>query len=264
MSLHDIRSKLHVLHRFLRKTNASSNQFQSEWGNLFDIPITRQDAEYFLQYYREMYKKKGGRRTLKHKGGKRTKNYRKNVSRRQKKRSLKRGGSSYNLGGAPLYYSMTPGTTASVYGNFPTEIATDPASIKNLDQFYNSALTKGCGIENSTRQVPETLGTNKVGGRRKTMRRLKGGNLMLGLQMRGLPAPYYATAPPNIFQTTANGNAGGIPFPSPSPVDHTWSYSKLSPVIFNPDLITSIKDNTSTTPNRPFNELAYSITPPTA
>jgi hypothetical protein len=82
------------------------------------------------------------------------------------------GGSA--LTGAPLNYSMVPGTTADVYGRFPTDISTDPQSIQNLDQFYASALTRGCGVENITRQVPQSMGSNqiaKVGGRRKTRRK---------------------------------------------------------------------------------------------
>jgi hypothetical protein len=263
MNLQQIRNKLNILHRFLKKTNACSKELQSKWNNMFLCSISPQDADYFLQHYREMYKKKGGRRTLKHKSGKRTRNYRKTMVRRHKKRSMKRGGASHNLAGAPLTYSMTPGTTANVYGKFPTEIATDPASIKNLDQFYSSALTKGCGIENSTRQVPATMGSNKVGGRRKSTRKMKGGDLLSGLQMRGLPAPYYATAPPNFIQTTAGDMAGMKPFAPPSPVDHTWSYSKMTPTVFAPNMVTTIRDTTSATPNRPFSELAYSIAPET-
>lgn len=234
---------------------------------MFGISLSEKDADYFLHYYREMYKKQGGAkrkitRATKRMTTRAMKRTLKRVAKRKQKsvrmRKQKRGG-SYALTGAPLSYSMTPGMTANVYGHFPTEIATDPASIQNLDQFYGSALTRGCGIENSTRQVPETMGSNKVGGARKTFkakrkdRKQKGGDLMQGLMMRGFPLPHAASAPPNVVQTMASNWQGMPAFPSASPVDHTWTYKSTAATSFDPSLASKITS--------PFAQLAYSGLP---
>ena len=154
-----------------------------------------------------------------------------------------RGGA---LDGAPLNYAMTPGANVAVYGRFPTEVSTDPASIKNMDVYFNSGLSRGCGTEDSTRQVPASMGSNKVGGRRarKTRRGRahRGGNNFLGnfqgmvenaVTQSSLLRPFIPSAHPNMIQNIyeqAVGNPAavatyspGIPTPS-SPVDHTWSY----------------------------------------
>lgn len=257
-SLSDIQRKLRNLHSFAKQNYANKSGFQKKWKQMFENPIASRDTDYFLGQYREMYNKKGGKRTLKRRGVKRgasRKNYRK--SRKQNSRLLKRRVGGYALTGAPLTYSMTPGTTANVYGRFPTEISTDPASIKNLDQFYGSALNRGCGIENSTRLIPANMGSNKVGGRRTRKGRSQlGGDLFQGLSMRGLPAPYYSTAPPNFMQTTGADWAGVKPFVSADPTQPAWNYSIPPPIHFNPNTIADISGT--------FSELAYSRTLPEA
>jgi hypothetical protein len=97
------------------------------------------------------------------------------------------------------------------------------------------------------------MGFNKVGGkRRKTVRRYKhrGGALMESLNMRAFPMPSYSTAPPNFTQVVNNAYAGVPPFPSASPVDHTWKYSQVANTPINPGSITPITGN--------FNQLAFS------
>jgi hypothetical protein len=254
MTLRDIQFRLRSLHRFLKETHATST-VQSTWNDMFGVPISKKDTDYFLNYYREMYKKRAAKRTVRHRVKRVQKSRRVKKSLRARRMNRTRGG-SYNLTGAPLSYSMTPGMTADVYGRFPTEIATDPASIQNLDQFYGSALTRGCGIENSTRQVPETMGSNKVGGRRtfkgkrKGSRKQKGGDLLQSLAMRGFPLPYGASAPPNVIQTMATSVAGEPAFPSSSPVDSTWTYRSAAATPFDPSLASKITSD--------FSKLAYS------
>lgn len=251
MTLRDIQTKFRSLHRFLKETHATPDTVQKTWTQMFGTPISEKDADYFLNYYREMYKKQRGAKRATKRAAKRT------LKRVAKRKSLRKRGGSYALTGAPLTYSMTPGMTAGVYGRFPTEIGTDPASIQNLDQFYESGLTRGCGIENSTREVPETMGSNKVGGARKTFRakrksnrKQKGGNLMESLSARWFPLPHAASAPPNVVQTMASNVAGVPPFPSASPVDHTWSYKSAAATPFDPSLASKITS--------PFTQLAYS------
>lgn len=225
---------------------------------MFGTPISEKDADYFLRYYREMYKKQRGAKHVTTRAKKRAiKRTMKRVAKRKHKTlRMRKHGGSFALTGAPLSYSMTPGMTANVYGRFPTEIATDPASLQNLDQFYGSALTRGCGIENSTRQVPEMMGSNKVGGARKTVKakrkdsKQKGGDLLQSLMMRGAPLPHSASAPPNVVQTMASNWQGMPAFPSASPVDHTWTYKSTAATPFDPSLASKITS--------PFAQLAYS------
>ncbi len=206
---------------------------------MFGTSISPKDTEYFLQHYRGMKKTRMARkasrkahrktyRKMNRKGGKRT------GSRRVK-------GGSYALTGAPVSYSMVPGTTADVYGYFPTDISTDPQSIQNLDQFYGSALTRGCGLENITRQIPATMGSNQVGGRksRKGRKGMKGGNLLESLNSRF----YYAEPVPGLVQRASDTFAGLPPYPSSSPVVPNWNYSDFKGTVIQPSLITQIEPN---------------------
>jgi hypothetical protein len=252
-SLRDIHTKLRTLHAFQKETHASATQFQEKWTQLFETPISHKNAEYFISHYREMYmKKNGGRRTLKRGTYKlKSKSKSKSKTYRKHKRSLKgKRGGSYALTGAPLTYAMTPGMTASIYGKFPTEIGTDPASIQNLDVFYGSALSRGCGIENSTRHVPETMGSNKLGGNRTLRRNRKvGGSLMESIKTIG-PIPTYSTVTPNVSQIANTAYAGQAPFPSKDQTDHTWAYSNIINRGINPGAITPITGD--------FSSLAFS------
>jgi hypothetical protein len=219
---------------------------QKTWKAAFDTPISNASAKSFVNYYREM---------------------------RSKTRSL-RGGMA--MSPAPLSYTTTPGVIG-VYGNFPTEIATDPASIQNLDVFYQSALTRGCGTENSSLHVPEEMGSNKIGGRRtrtnrktsrkyarsykakraqtksrkngrktgrKTLRKraarkFYGGNLYESLMTH----PYISSAPPNMIQqlsASMSGSTSPVPFPG-NPSTHQWQYvSNGTGGLINPGAVTPI------------------------
>jgi hypothetical protein len=146
--------------------------------------------------------------------------------------------------GAPLTYTMTPGADVGVYGRFPTEMATNPQGIQDLDVFYASALSRGCGVENSSLKVPADMGSNKVGGRRSRGNRRRGGSPLASM-MKDIgdtansltDRPYPSTAVPNMLQGAINtwkGNTTAIPTPS-SPVEHTWNfYGDRQPGIIDP------------------------------
>jgi hypothetical protein len=168
---------------------------------------------------------------------------------------------------------MAPGSNVAVYGRFPTEVSTDPASIKNMDVYFNSGLSRGCGTEDSSRQVPAGMGSNKVGGGRRggrgrrTMRRRSGGGLQdvingtvnsvsNGFTQASLFRPFLPSAYPNPLQNAyeqAVGNPAAVPtynpgIPTPSsPVEQTWSYrSNGIAGAINPGIVTGItKDLTS-------------------
>lgn len=216
------------------------------WHRLFSIELNSTSAKSFAKYYREMNSKKTTRRN-----------------------KLSGGGL---LSPATLDYSMTPGSSVAVYGRFPTEMGSDPEVITNLDVYYQNSLSAGCGTENSSLQVPEGMGSNKVGGKRtrkntrktyrkkntamrkksmvmrkksarKTMKRssrkYRGGNLAESL----LTHPYIASAPPNLIQSTMNQVLGGtepVPFPS-HPTDHAWALgARDTSGLINPGIVTTI------------------------
>ena len=256
-SISGIRKKLQTFdtsaRRIIRTKDSKSakSSLQSTWKRIFDKELDDTSAKSFIQYYRKM-------------------------------RSRKQRGSSYAITPAPLEYVMTPGQQIATYGRFPVEVDTDPASIQNLDVYYQSALTKGCGTENSSLTIPVEMGTNQVGGRsrknrknrntrmngknrkntrmngknarknarkntrntRKSTRknRQRGGDLMASLSSR----PFAATAPPNVLQTINNAWSGattGIPAPS-SPVNQTWGYlSNGTSGLINPGLVTEISSD---------------------
>ena len=140
---------------------------------------------------------------------------------------------------------MAPGLNVAVYGRFPTEVSTDPASIRNMDVFFNSGLSRGCGTEDSSLRVPANMGTNKVGGGRrrgrKTLRGRRGGGFLgdlesmitNGITQAGLSRPFLPSPYPNVLQNAyeqAVGNPAAVPTYNPgiptmsSPVEQTWVY----------------------------------------
>jgi hypothetical protein len=205
---------------------------KNSWRSVFSMDMNDASAKSFARYYREM---------------------------RSKSRSM-RGGS---LAPAPLDYQMTAGANVKTYGNFPVEAGMDPASIRNLDVYFQDSLTKGCGVENSSRQVPATMGSNKVGGsrrrrnsrkarktyrkranrknsrknNRRSRRNHRGGNLLTSL----VTHPYISTSPSNPIQGAAVAWAGAPQAPSGNPVVPGWNYATIGterPI--NPGLITPI------------------------
>jgi hypothetical protein len=131
--------------------------------------------------------------------------------------------------GAPLQYEMTAGAPVATYGRFPTEIGTDPASLKNLDVFYQSALSRGCGTENTSLTVPPAMGSNQVGGRSRKHRkhrkhRKTGGGMWESATMRPYMGSPYPSGVEQAYQLWS-GNPAPVPFPS-APSMPAWSFSK--------------------------------------
>jgi hypothetical protein len=235
-----IQRSLKKFDEFARKHTNDEHAYKRKWQSLFDMNMSDLSAKSFAQYYKEM---------------------------RSKTRRMK-GGS------APLHYQMGPGLHVQNYGNFPVEAATDPASIRNLDVFFQDSLLKGCGTENSSLSVPVDMGSNKVGGKRslsrsrarahshkraqravknqrktyrkhRASRRQRGGDMWDSLVSRA-PLLYNATPFPNAMQSVANAwNGGTEPVPvSSSPVVHTWQPMSNGIVgTINPGIITRLPDD---------------------
>ncbi len=150
----------------------------------------------------------------------------------------KRGGAAYALTGAPLDYAMTPGSafttdpSVGVYARFPIDPTVNPQVVSDLDVFFNSGLSQGCGTENSSLTVPADMGSNQVGGGRRRYG-LRGGvadvgnslvNAISGMGSSAINHPYLASAYPNTAQSLTNswqGKMDAVPTSS-DPTDHTW------------------------------------------
>jgi hypothetical protein len=245
-SIQQLQSKLKEFHTYAHKGTEEAG-LQRKWEELFETPLTNLSAKSFVQYYKDMRSPKNTK-----KGGKRTRKQQK----QQKQQSRhQRGGSATILSPAALDYQLVPGANVTTYGRFPIEAGTDASSIRDMDVYFNSGMSRGCGIENSSRQVPASMGSNKVGGRRNRTRKQTqrqrqrqkqaqkqaqaGGNLLESLASH----PYLSGAPPNSVQVAANmwsGNTQTIPAPA-SPAAATWSYVGRGAVgLIDPGLITPI------------------------
>lgn len=152
-SIADVQKKLKAFDAYARHTD-DTKALQKKWHQEFGTELSDLSAKSFVTHYREMRSKS-------------TRNRKHSKSRRQ------------HGGVAPLDYVMTPGSQVSVYGRFPVEVDTDPGSIKDLDVYFQDALTLGCGNNNEYwPTVPANMGSNQVGGRgrsrnnrRRTMKR---------------------------------------------------------------------------------------------
>lgn len=233
MTIAKIQKDLKAFDQFARQAikrdGGAVEALQTKWSSLFKSPMSKESAKSFSQYYRKMVSKRGGKRAT-------------------RKTQKMRGGAATILSPATINYQMVPGANVQMYGHFPVEADTDPSTIRDMDVYFNSGMSRTCGVENSARQVPAGMGSNKVGGTRRNRRRggkrslrrrHAGGSLMESLQVH----PYVSTAPPNAFQVAANvwsGNTATIPAPA-SPVQSTWvPASHGTAGIINPGVITNI------------------------
>jgi hypothetical protein len=228
-SIAQIQSRLKEFDQKARKASLAKDPeiaLQEAWKRTFSMNLDDASAKSFARYYREM---------------------------RSKSRSM-RGGS--HLTPAPLNYQMVPGAAVQTYGHFPVEVDTDPASIRNLDVYFNDSLTKSCGI-NSSLQVPADMGSNKVGGRRsrvnrknrktykknkranrrKNSRKQRGGNMLETLMSR----PYLATVPSGVLQNLGTTWNAAPQEPSGNPTVQAWNYQTLgTEKLIDPGLVTPI------------------------
>jgi hypothetical protein len=179
-------------------------------------------------------------------------------TRSNKKRTVRGTKRRYVGGVAPLNYTMGPGANVGVYGRFPTEVGADPFSVKDLDVYYRSALSRGCGLEDSGRTVPADMGSNAVVGQSSGQ---TGG--ASSLESSALDStmtkisdlfgtvgnrPYVSTVAPNMAQSLANswsGNPQAVPA-SASPEVPTWSFRGASTAAINPERVVTAMPPTGT------------------
>lgn len=236
-SIADIQKKLGDFHRFARKPSHDAADYKREWERLFGAPMSTTSANSFEHYYKDMRSKSTRRR--------------------------QRGGN------APVgSIGMGPGLNVQNYGHFPVEIGMDPASIRNLDVFFQDSVR--CGSEDSSRTVPADMGSNQVGAgrRRRSQRRRRnaaaatarkgrrgvrrtykqrGGNLLESLSMRA-PFIYNATPYPNPVQAANHwwsGSTSAVPV-SGNPEHHTWQTQSSGLVgTVNPGIVSPLPSDLS-------------------
>ena len=208
---------------------------QRAWRRLFNQDMSAKAAKGFATYYREMRSKASRRASHK-------------KSRATLRRRKHRGGADLTPAPYPTQ-QMVPGFPVNTYGSFPVEVDTDPSSIKDLDVYFHDSLPLSPAGYWPT--VPANMGSNKVGGGKRSRRGLRkskratrrhrGGNLMESIAMR--PMPYLATPYPNQIQSADNtwsGNPAPVPT-SPSPVDYTWTARSNGTMgIINPGAVSQI------------------------
>jgi hypothetical protein len=142
ISINDIRKRFNdmdtgvrvYLKKGMNSLDSLSAYISRQWTKLFKKPITLNASKSLAQHYMSLYGKKKG-------------------------------------GSAPIDWEMRPGLPAVMtYATFPTEVGTDPKAVQNLDVYYNTALSRSCGTENTSATVPSDMGSNQVpvkGGNRK-------------------------------------------------------------------------------------------------
>jgi hypothetical protein len=168
LTVKDFRSKFAKLdgemRKFIKENNLNNpkalvKQVSRNWSSIFNKNLSGKAANSLATHYANLHGKKA------HKGG--------------------------SLAGAPLDYVMRPGMPGvASYGVFPTEAGADVKASSHLDVYYNTAMGRSCGTENTTATVPLSIGSNLVspskGGARRNNRRrtLKGSGYITALEAR--------------------------------------------------------------------------------
>jgi len=204
----DTNMREYIAKNRLHKPQELVKHVSRQWNTLFKKNLTGKAAATLAHHYANLHNKKGG-----------------------------------SLGGAPLDYVMRPGLPGvSSYGVFPTEAGADPKSVSHLDVYYNSALGRSCGTENTSAVVPKDLGSNLVpakGGKRRSIRRKHGGDFMTSLSTR----QYTSDSPANMFQGTAEKIMGQAPWgrDNADPTAHIWKTVSSTGSLLDPNGISPIQ-----------------------
>jgi len=239
MSVSDIRERFRKMddgmREFIKRNNLNNprelgKQVSRQWAGLFKKHLSGNAANELGNHYMNLHGKPN--------------------------KANKRGGFM-----APLDYVMRPGMPAvAAYATFPTEVGADPKASSHLDVYYNSALARSCGTENTTAHVPKDMGSNQVpappappakgGARRRRTMRKRGGDFMLALDTR----PYTADNPAGPMMRAAESWYGVAPYGVDSS-EHSRSMGDLRIVSdgrlpINPDKI-SIVDKDITLMSNP-------------
>lgn len=180
----------------IAKEGVSLDRFQEEWKKVFSHDIDGQAAQSFLRFH----------------------------SKKNRTKKAHQKGGAAALAGAPLDYTTRPGTYETPYGSFLDYVSSGFNFYDKINT--NSFVPTQCGKENITPQLAASMGSNKVGGGRRTRRRQRGGafpslaELATALTFRPMPI----TAPTTTLHDAQMAFKGQPLPPSPSPSDGTPPY----------------------------------------
>jgi hypothetical protein len=223
MGISDLRKDLAAFTKGAKEAVRGKNEeeavrsIRSTWKRLFHGTLDSESAKGFVKHFRSD----------------------RSSTRKQRKGSeaslvKQRGGM------APIAYQMGPGIpSATTNGHYPTDASTDAESKHNMDVYFNSGMSRTAGTESwRFPTVPAEMGSNKVGGRRRTRRsrKQKGGGSLLETIGH---VPFLPGAPLTSVQTGYAAYSGQPPAPSSDPTSTAWSYSNIKSVI-DPSSITRI------------------------
>lgn len=169
--------------------SALAATLRKEWSKQFHQPLSTAAVKGMASHYRTLY---GTRKTRKQRGGM-----------------------------APLDWTMGQGVTAAVYGRFPTEIASSPQVLKDLDRFYESQVSRSCD---------STGGAPAPGNQ-------KGGGLFDAFMAGHAPA----SVPRNAVEVGVS-TVQGAPYGNPprAPEVATWSPASAELTPFSPSSVSQI------------------------
>lgn len=154
----------------------------------------------------------------------------------RKTRKAQRGGM------APMSWTMGQGTTAAVYGRFPTEMGSSPGAISAMDRFYESGISRACDATGGCNTLAEQKGgrlsvqlseVEKAGQQQQT-----GGGAASAFLSGHMPA----SIPRNFLETSVGAMQGVKPIGNPpsDPTISTWTPASMAMGTYNPSSVTNL------------------------
>jgi len=203
-----------LLHRSKGKDMVAKRRaFQKEWLRVFKRPVDDKAADAYLMFES---KRSGSRK--------------------------QHGGAA--LAGAPLDYTVRPGLVQEgPYAAFPAYL--DKGLDAYATKFNQDSISSQCGQVNTNPKIPADMGSNQVGGRRRSRRMRK--------QMGGFPTisefatalsfrPLLASNPTTSLFDAQMAFKGAQPPPSPASNTANPGYTPYKPVILNAAAATITRD----------------------
>ncbi len=175
------------------------------WNKHFHQQLSHDAARGMVSHYRSVYGVgKAGRKT------------------RKAARRAQEGGM------APLGWTLGQGTTAAVYGRFPTEMGTSAGAVSALDRFYESGISRACDTTGGCNTLAEQKGGRITVSLQEVERAASqtGGGAASAFLSGHMPA----TVPRNFLETGVGMLQGVQPIGNPprDPSIPTWSLASTS------------------------------------
>lgn len=192
-----LRKECSEILRGKKDTKQRIKEFQKLWKDIFHHPVDATAAEAYLRVMGSSVARgktaKGRASTKKQKGG------------------------AAPIAGAPIDFQTRPGLDG-VHGSFPQYLTAGLGFYNTINQ---EGMFKDCGVVDNTPVVPESIGSNKVGGGGKSA---KGGGIISDFMTLATTRPIESTVPANPLQdaqTAWGGRAlGASPLPEQNPLKY--------------------------------------------